>query len=253
MNICLIVPNVFLALFVQAGCSVYAAPIEITRPVISEVIVLSALHQYHPRLPSYGYLELSTIIERLIPKVLAVELSAEDIASRRAQRVKQEYPQAIFPLLDRSDYVVVPLEPSDPVRSELIKRLVEAEKSFAAESPERSEALDAYEELVWFVLLDRWRSPCDVNSSQTDQLFSAKHHLQDLLEPPDQAYAWNAWNENFLKQILIAVNKNPGERVVVIVGAEHSFWLRGRLANETSIKLLDTSAALRSMGSCSAH
>jgi hypothetical protein len=211
----------------------------------AEVIVLSSLHQYQPRVRNYGYAELSKIVELLAPEVLALELSAEDIAERRPQRIKREYPEGIYPLLDRRPFITVPLEPSEPLRSDLVASLRRSERAFALETPERAQAFGVYTERLFEFLLDRWRSACDVNSGQTDALLAAKHRLQDAIAPPEQAAAWEAWNQHFLHQIRQAVRSYPGKRIVVIAGVEHGFWLRERLSKEPNMKLLDTADQLQ--------
>lgn len=210
-----------------------------------EVIVLSSLHQYQPRVRNYGYADLSKIVELLAPDVLALELSAEDIAERRPQRAKQEYPQSIFPLLDRRPFITVPLEPSGQLRSELGSRLMRSEQAFAVETPERAKAFDIYTEQLFLFLFDRWRSACDVNSTQTDALLAAKHRLQDAIAPPEQAEAWEEWNQHFLRQIRQTVSSYPGKRIVVIAGVEHGYWLRGHLSTQPNVKLLDTAEQLQ--------
>jgi hypothetical protein len=85
----------------------------------TEVIVLSTLHQLHGETEGYSYEDLSNLIERLNPDVLAVELTTKDLESRRDQSVKQEYQESVFPLLEKHNYIVVPLEPSPPLLGEL--------------------------------------------------------------------------------------------------------------------------------------
>lgn len=45
--------------------------------------------------------------------------------------------------------------------------------------------------------------------------------------------------------VLQAAKENPGKRIVVIVGAEHGYWLRGHLARASGVQLLDTAGLLR--------
>ena len=45
--------------------------------------------------------------------------------------------------------------------------------------------------------------------------------------------------------VLQAAKENPGKRIVVIVGSEHGYWLRGHLAQAGGVQLLDTAGLLR--------
>lgn len=72
----------------------------------AQVIVLATLHQMHDEVPAYSFQQLSDVIERLAPDVLCIEVRAEDLAARSPQKTKREYPVAIYPLIDRNDYLV---------------------------------------------------------------------------------------------------------------------------------------------------
>ncbi len=240
-------PSVFMAILTSLAMllSTTRAHAEDRPEAPAEVVVLSSLHQYQSRVHGYGYADLARIVELLRPDVFALELSAEDITERRPQRAKQEYPQSIFPLLDRRSYITVPLEPSDPLRSELGDRLFKSEQDFAVEAPERAHAFDVYTEQLFLYLFDRWRSPCDVNSSETDALLEVKHRFQDAIYPSEQAVAWDAWNQHFLSQLKQAARSYPAKRIVALVGAEHAYWLREHLSVQPELRLLDTESLLR--------
>ena len=81
----------------------------------TEVLILLTLHQFHAEAVFYTFNVLSRIIERLEPTDLAVELTHKDIQTRREQGVKREYQESVYPLLDKHDYAVYPLEPDDPL------------------------------------------------------------------------------------------------------------------------------------------
>lgn len=55
---------------------------------------------------------------------------------------------------------------------------------------------------------------------------------------------WQAWNQHFLDVVARAAAENPSQRIVVLVGAEHGYWLRERLASQPGIRLLDTASLL---------
>jgi hypothetical protein len=211
----------------------------------AEVIVLSTLHQLHPRVPGYGFEELSGVIERLAPDVLAVELTAEDVAERKPQKTKREYPESVYPLLEKHGYAVVPLEPSEPLYSEIVGPYAEAQRAFAERSPEAARAFATYGTSLYDYLFAHWDSPASVNSAATDALLAVKHAFQDAVMPPPQAAGWEAWNQHFLRRIVDAARASPGKRIVVLVGVEHGYWLRAHLRGEARVRLVDTEALLR--------
>lgn len=209
----------------------------------AEVVVLATLHQLHGEIEGYSFDDLSTLIERLEPDVLAVELTPADLASRRDQAIKQEYPRVVFPLLDRHAWETVPLEPPPPLYDELVGLFRGASADLRDNDPSRAETFDLYLGKLYEVLLERWTSAAAVNSGETDALFEAKHRFQSALLGRDEARAWEAWNAHFLARILDAAERHRGRRIVVLVGAEHGYWLRARL-REKPVSLLDAESLL---------
>jgi hypothetical protein len=106
----------------------------------AEVIVLSTLHQLHAETEGYSFADLSEAIEQLQPDILAVELTAEDLESRRDQPTKQEYQRAVFPLLDKHNYDVVPLEPPQPLYDELVGLFRKSQKDLIEQNPAGAES-----------------------------------------------------------------------------------------------------------------
>ena len=202
------------------------------------VTVLSTLHTFHARVPGYGFEVLKSLITKLNPDILAVELTEEDLATRRNQGVKQEYQYSVFPLLETFKGSVVTLEPEEPEYSQLVSQLRTAERELREKTPQKAEALGLYVDQLYGVLLEKWKSPCDVNSNATDSVFEVKHRYQDSLLGPTYRDSWERWNQHALDRVLAANRANPGKRIVILMGSEHGYWLRNHLQNEDSSVLL---------------
>jgi len=209
----------------------------------AEVIVLSTLHQLHAQTDGYSFADLSDVIEQLHPDILAVELTAVDLKSRREQSTKQEYQRAVFPLLDKHNYEVVPLEPPQPLYDELVSLFRKAQKDLSEQNPTGVDSFNLYMDSLFEMLGERWVSPGAVNSRATDILFESKHRFQSALFGPEEAQAWQGWNQHFLQQILQTADAHPDERILVLVGVEHAYWLRSRLA-DSEVILLETQRLL---------
>jgi len=209
----------------------------------AEVIVLATLHQLHAQTDGYSFDDLSAVIERLNPDVLAVELTTKDLESRRDQPNKQEYQKSVFPLLDRHDYKLVPLEPTQPLYDELVGLFRKAGRDLNEQNPAGAESFNTYMSSLFEFLAERWVSPAAVNSHETDILFESKHRFQSALFGPDEAKAWEEWNQHFLRQIMKAAEENPDKRILVLVGAEHAYWLRANL-KKSAANLLNTEGLL---------
>lgn len=213
----------------------------------AEVAVLSVMHKLHAEMPYYDFDDIERIIETLKPDVLCVELQPDDLKSRPDEKNKQEYPRVVYPLIDEHGYRVYAMEPAEPKFSELLQPYLEANRRFMEEQPDKSATLDRFIESTYGALNAYWQSPADVNGEITDHVFRAKHDTQGALVGEGERQGWENWNSHFLGVIETAVRENPEKRVLVIVGAEHAYWLRERLAANTSIKQLDTAALLRNI------
>jgi hypothetical protein len=211
----------------------------------TEVFVLSTLHQFHAENKNYSFEKLSEIIEKLKPDVLAVELTPGDLASRREQKTKQEYQKSIFPLADKHRYTLVPMEPAEPKFSKLVGSIRNSEKNLREKSPDKAAAFAAYSDNLYEFLFRYWTSPAAVNAGQTDALFEVKHNFQNALYGTDQARGWEEWNRQFLDKILEAAAQHKGRRIVVTVGAEHAYWLRKHLRENSTVTLLEPAAFFR--------
>jgi hypothetical protein len=211
----------------------------------TKIFVLSALHQLHEQTKYYSFETLSQIIEKQKPDVLAVELTPSDLEMRKEQKTKQEYQRSVFPLLDKHKYAVVPLEPAEPKFSQIVTLVREAEKELREKSPEKGEAFSVYNRLLFDYFFKTWTSPLDVNSAQTDALLEVKHNYQNELFGSKQSEGWESWNRHFLEVILDAAQKYQGKKIVVLVGVEHSYWLRKELSKNQDLILLKSEQVLK--------
>ncbi len=209
-----------------------------------EIMVLSTLHQLHGKVDYYSFEHLSQIIERFSPDVLAVELTPTDLKSRKAQGVKQEYQNSVYPLLDKLQCEVIPLEPAEPMYSELVALGKQAVEELENRSPAVLEQFGLYVNTLYGALLDWWNSPMDVNSDETDRHIEIKHRYQNALFGKDQEMGWERWNQHFLGQILKGVAKRQSGRMLVLVGLEHAYWLRKQLSKRDDVQLLAAATIL---------
>lgn len=212
---------------------------------LPQVAVLASLHQLHAATPGYSFEALGHAIEQLQPDVLCVELQPDDLQRRPAETTKQEYPEVVYPLIDRHHYRVYAMEPGEPVYSDILKPYIQAGHDFSVRVPEQAEAFSRYSDGAYVGLQAYWTSPARVNDAVTDSLLRAKHELQQAMVGDGERIGWERWNRRFLEVVLQAAKENPGRRIVVIVGAEHGYWLREHLAQAAGVQLLDTAGLLR--------
>ena len=204
-----------------------------------DVAVLATLHQLHGEVDYYTYDHLTALIGSFAPDILAVELTPSDLATRRPQPVKQEYQHSVYPLLDKLQCEVVPLEPSEPEYSEWVRLGREAVEELESRNPAAVEQFGQYVNALYGVLFEWWGSPLDVNAAETDRHFEVKHRYQNAVFGEKEERGWELWNQHFLAQILAVADRCPGCRMLVLVGVEHGYWLRKRLREQAGVRLVE--------------
>lgn len=210
----------------------------------TEVFVLSTLHQFHGKNNSYTFEKLSQIVEGYRPDIIAVELTPEDLRTRKEQKTKVEYQKSIFPSADKIGAKMVPLEPAEPKFSELVGLIRASDSELREKKPDAAEGFSAYVDALYGYLFGYWKSAAEVNSARTDALSEVKHNYQNSLYGEKQEKGWEGWNSHFLEKILETARANKGSRILVTVGAEHSYWLRKKLRNEEGIRLVEAETVL---------
>jgi len=120
---------------------------------------------------------------------------------------------------------LVPLEPDEPRRSEILA-LQKAAYSDLAESDPRAEALfGEFVTLFYDQLFSSWKSVLDVHSEATQALIRMKHAFQERVYGEGEVAGWQAWNGHFLERIELAAAQHHDARILVCVGVEHLYWL----------------------------
>jgi hypothetical protein len=193
------------------------------------VHVVPTLHQYHAAAAGYGFDALTGVLEALEPEVLLVELSETALQRRLPQRVKQEYQRCVFPYLEQHAIAAAPMEPGEPLFSELVGQGLEAERLFEALWPQRHAEYQRRVAGTFQRLLRSWKSPAAVDSARTDEILREQRAREDELFGPRCRDAWTRYNEHFAQAIASTAQAHPGRRMVVLVGVEHCHWLRPRL------------------------
>ena len=125
----------------------------------------------------------------------------------------------------------------------LESKVAQKTKDLSEQNPVGMETFNLYMDSLFEMLGERWVSPGAVNSRATDILFESKHRVQSALFGPEEGQAWQGWNQHFLQQIVQTADAHPDKRILVLVGAEHAYWLRAHLA-DSEITLLDTQRLL---------
>jgi hypothetical protein len=121
----------------------------------------------------------------------------------------------------------------------------DSDSELRKQHPDAADAFSKFIDSLYGYLFSYWKSAAEVNSHRTDALFEVKHSYQNELFGEKQKLAWEGWNMHFLDKILEAARANPGKRLIVIVGAEHSYWLRKKLREQEGVILIEPGSVLK--------
>ena len=208
---------------------------------ITIVIIIATLHQFHAQCNFYSLDHLRTIIEKINPDIICVELTAEDLKSKKDQAIKIEYPKCIIPLAKKKGYKLIPMEPNEPEYSRLVNKYKQAYQKI---DPKKKEIFNLYTKLLFDYLFAYWKSLVDVNSQLTNALFELKHKFQNSLFGSVEEQCWEDWNNHFLNTILKVAETHKGKNMLVAVGVEHVYWLKKHLKSNSTIKIVEFNEAV---------
>jgi len=214
----------------------------------SQVFVVGALHALHEREPDFSYEQLGRVIEAVKPDVLLLEVRPDELAEKKETQGRPEYPQVVWPLLAARDYQALPLEPGDPLFSEMVSQASGAAERFAKAKPDASARLDAYRKAQTAALLELWRSPADVHGELTANLTRAAQHVQHSLVGPEEEAVQTRWDGYMADRALEAVRANPGKRILVLGSYRNRAVFVERLREAGDADVVDMATWLRTNG-----
>lgn len=211
---------------------------------MAEIFLLGTLHQLHLEMGFYSLADLRSIVEHIQPDVICVELSPAMLKECERLANKVESFDVLLPYADEHGCSIVPLEPDEPRRSEILELQKNAYAELQEQDPRAEALFDEFLDLFYDELFSSWNSVLDVHLETTQALIRMKHAFQERVFGEGEVAGWGAWNEHFLERIEAAAAENPGVRVLVGVGVEHVYWLQERLMGKTGLELADMQAIL---------
>lgn len=209
------------------------------------IIILATLHQFHLKSQFYSLDDLRTIIEKIDPDVICVELTEKDLKDKAVQTIKIEYPQCISPLSQDKGYMLVSMEPNEPDYSRIISKYKQMNNKIESKEPEKIEIFGQYTKVLYDYLFTYWDSPIDINSSLTNTFFEVKHNFQESLFGSTEKECWAEWNTHFLNTILEVCKTYKDKRILITVGVEHVYWIKKHLKDNPKIKLIEINEILK--------
>ncbi|MEZ5358293.1 MAG: hypothetical protein R3F48_05635 [Candidatus Zixiibacteriota bacterium] len=213
-----------------------------TRCNKSTVILLGTIHFGSDHYPKY-IRQLHNIILEISPDVICAEISPDQLDGSTTCNSKPEYPCCILPISREKSIPVVPIQPGcdEPIATSLEDRKLTALQSASSNSAEAK--LLEYIKRCDEVSINFWRTIMR-NEMAIERVQSSEFHI--AIAP--QAYVMaeyfpefmrlsDEWNEYFLGKIENTITSNKYQKILVIVGLGHKYWLWDHLKKRTDIIL----------------
>jgi hypothetical protein len=205
----------------------------------AQVFVLGALGALHGERAGFTFQTLDTIIRRIAPDVVLLEVTPEELAGRLETRGRPEYPAVVWPLLQEPGApVAYAMEAGQPLYGELTGAGGRLFTAFAAERPADNAALDAHTSATTALLLAHWDSPPDTQDEATDAAARARHALRAALLPASDEIQVR-WDSVLVDVATKAIAAHPGKRVLILASFRNRFMFLEALREAPSVRLVN--------------
>jgi hypothetical protein len=207
----------------------------------AELLVVGTAHVAHEYLPRYSWKHLEELLDRLNPDALCIEIRPEDAIKGNLVVAAPEMSlvgAAWAGKTGRPWYPVDWWHDTGPAEHR------KAREAFARtpEGKAKLDRLDREDERLIFTA--SWRRNAsityrDFNSPEFSRVCRACHQATAAVlgEGPLDAW-WNQRNREMCKLVAEAIAKHPGQRVTVLTGGEHKYWMDDFFAGRPGIRLL---------------
>lgn len=192
----------------------------------TRLALLGTMSELHREPVAYDLARLAAIVAELAPDLLCAEITRTMWEGGDLSDAAIEVREALVPVVAATDVVLVPVAPSS-----------ERFADFAPESGWRAEMVHTFDRLL------QWgQRQADTPDALNGPLFGAFCHtvcsLTEWSWSAEERAAWNDQNEAIAANIIEAVRRDPGRRVLVAVQCQRIHKLEPLLAEHSDEVLL---------------
>ena len=195
----------------------------------TRIAVLGTLADLHREPIRYNLACLTDLVEQLNPDLLFAELQREAWEAGEVSTAPIEYREALIPLAARTNIVIVPIQAAAGCQ------LVLAQVAHIGRL--RRAILRWPDNLLRFLQL-RADGPRAIHSGSFRHICHTICVLEAGVGGPAARQAWDAANRALLENVLAAVRRDPGVRVLVTVDCRRWHLLAERLRHVDEVKLV---------------
>jgi hypothetical protein len=192
----------------------------------TRIALLGTLADLHRQPIRYDLGEVARIVADLFPDLLGVEVERAEFEREDLSRAPVEVREALVPLAQRSDIVLVPIGAASPD---------ELRAPHASIRAALNRALDAL--LAW--LQKTANNARRVNSALVSHTCGLICHLEEYTSGARGRQAWTTTNERMLTNIVGIAQRDPGTRILVAVQCRRKHWLEPKLRKLPDVELVD--------------
>ncbi|MCI9258275.1 DUF5694 domain-containing protein [Oscillospiraceae bacterium 42-9] len=172
--------------------------------------------------------------DRFQPDVVCGEVRPEDLESG-GKKYPGEYERYIF---DYCKSRGLPFIPCDYWTEEDYQLTLRESGILEAKLPDGSE-----EAKRWEAMMDRFmeaglRAEIPFNSAEFNDIARHKHQMQGSLSPETHQQTWINRNRRIVENIRKVMAEHPGKNILIIFGAEHSYWFVDEFSEDKTIQLV---------------
>jgi len=193
----------------------------------TRLALLSTLAEMHTQSIQYNLTALRDILTQVSPDLLYVEVPQLDWELGRLDQAPVEVQCSLLSVAELSRTVVVPVAPD-----------ARQFNDFAPRTGWRAGLVR------WLDQILRWAQR-QANSAEAIHTWSFEGvchtlcHLSQWGWEADARRAWEEQNQGMLDNILQAIRRDPGRRILIAVQCQRTHWLKLRLKKRPDIELVD--------------
>ncbi len=192
----------------------------------TRIALLGTLADLHREPIQYDLAEVTRITSDVLPDLLGVEVERAAFERNDLSHAPVEVREALVPLAQRSDIVLVPIGAPSPEELRAPPASIRA-------------ALNSVLDATLARLQKTANDARRVNSAFVSHTCGLICHLEEYTSGARGRQAWIATNERMLENIKAMVERDPGRRILVAVQCRRNHWLGPRLRRLPDVELVN--------------
>ncbi len=191
----------------------------------TRIAAIGTMGDLHARAASYDLEALARLVSDLAPDLLCLEVTREAWEAGEVGRAPLPVRAALAPVAERSDIVIVPVAASP-----------REHKHLAPSAGWRAALARALESIHCQV--QKRAGARTINGAWYGAFCHAVCALQETAWTAEARAAWQAETAAMLANVLAAIQRDPGRRVLVAAQCQRKHWLEARLRREAEVELV---------------